>query len=198
MMRLGFIGPADADPAALQSAARLLVSDLDADAVLYLGADAALKAFIAGQPARGGQGVVGHRIADVAESGSPEDIGRVLRVLRGARILAKLRVVPRPPARSVEMIADRVVLVVHRKTDINEEDLINASVVVYGNGPELQFKRFGPRCFFSPGPLEQGKVGLLEESSDDGGVVLQAFELDGTMLWSEPVHGRGAKVMVSP
>ena len=71
-MRLGFIGPADADPAALQSAARLLVSDLDADAVLYLGADAALKAFIAGQPARGGQGVVGHRIADVAESGSPK------------------------------------------------------------------------------------------------------------------------------
>ncbi len=113
-------------------------------------------------------------------------------------ILAKLRVVPRPPARSVEMVADRVVLVVHRKSDINEEDLINASVVVYGNGPELQFKRFGPRCFFSPGPLEQGKIGLLEESSDDGGVVLQAFELDGTMLWSEPVHGRGAKVMVSP
>ena len=197
-MRLGLIGPADADPAALQMAAKLLISSLEVDWAIYLGVDAAINAFIAGQPSRSGDPIVGHRIADVAANGSTDDIRRVLRVLRGAQYLQRLRVVPRPPARSIEMIDDRIILVIHAKADIAEEDVINSNLVVYGDAKEQSFKRFGSRCFFSPGPLQLGRIGMLEEVPEEGGVLLKALSLDGTTLWSEPIQGRAAKVMVTP
>ena len=60
------------------------------------------------------------------------------------------------------------------------------------------FKRFGPRCFFSPGPLGMGHIGLLDDRSESGGVVLKAIDLGGEVSLSEPIQGRGAKVMVAP
>ena len=98
----------------------------------------------------------------------------------------------------MEMIDDRIVLVVRNKSTIGEEDVINSNIVIYGDAKALMFKRFGPRCFFSPGPLDLGTVGLLDDRSEVGGVVLRAIDLDGEIVWSEPIQGRGAKVMVAP
>ncbi len=98
----------------------------------------------------------------------------------------------------MEMLDDRIALIVRNKSTIGEEDVINSNIVVYGDGKELMFKRFGPRCFFSPGPLESGHLGLLDDQSEVGGVVLNAIKLNGEVCWSEPIHGRGGKVMVAP
>jgi len=98
----------------------------------------------------------------------------------------------------MEMLDDRIVLIVRNKLTIGEEDVINSNVVVYGDAKELMFKRFGPRCFFSPGPLDFGHVGLLDDHSESGGVVLKAIDLGGNVSWSEPIQGRGAKIMVAP
>ncbi len=124
-MRLGFIGPAKSDVAALEQAAKLLICDLEVDTVIYLGEDEALHEFMA------------------KHESDPGD-------------------------------------------------------VVYGDGKELMFKRFGPRCFFCPGPLETGHLGLLDDQSETGGVMLEAITLSGEVCWSEPIQGRGAKVMVAP
>jgi hypothetical protein len=43
-----------------------------------------------------------------------------------------------------------------------------------------------------------GHVGLLDDRSESGGVVLKAIDLTGEVWWSEPIQGRGAKVMVAP
>jgi hypothetical protein len=195
-MRLGFIGPANTDAVALEQAAKLLICDLEVDAVIYLGEDDALRDFVAAHESDGNG--LEQRVAEVAATGSADDIEDVLRKLRGARYLGKLRVAPPAPRRAMEMLDDRIVLIVRNKSTIGEEDVINSNVVVYGDATELMFKRFGPRCFFSPGPLGVGHVGLLDDRSESGGVVLKAIDLSGEVSWSEPIQGRGAKVMVAP
>jgi hypothetical protein len=197
-MRLGFIGPANTNAPALEQAARLLICDLEVDAVIYLDEDEALRDFIATHESGDDDESVERRVAEVAATGSPEEIGDVLRRLRGARYLRKLRVTPPAPRRAMEMLDDRIVIIVRNKSTIGEEDVINSNVVVYGDATSLMFKRFGPRCFFSPGPLELGHVGLLDDQSETGGVVLKAIDLTGEVTWSEPIQGRGAKMMVAP
>lgn len=197
-MRMGFIGPAKSDAGALEQAAKLLVCDLEVDAVIYLGEDEALRDFVAAHESGEDAQMIERRVAEVAATGSAEDIEEVLRMLRGARYLAKLGVAPPAPRRAMEMLDDRIVLIVRNKATIGEEDVINSNVVVYGDATTLMFKRFGPRCFFSPGPLDAGHVGLLDDRSERGGVVLRAIDLSGEVSWSEPIQGRGAKVMVAP
>jgi hypothetical protein len=197
-MRFGFIGPAGTDTAALERAARLLIVDYEVDQAIYLGEDDALSAFVATHESADDDVAVERRVAQVAATGSPSDIEDVLLRLRGIRYLEKLRVAPRPPTRAMEMLDDRIVLIVREKATIEEEDVVNSNVVVYGDAGELMFKRFGPRCFFSPGPLEGGHVGLLDDRSEAGGVVLTAVDIDGEIRWTEPIQGRGAKVMVAP
>ena len=197
-MRLGFIGPAKTDAAALEQAAKLLICDFEVDTLIYLGEDDALREFVAAHESEDEDGPIEQRVAEIAATGSPEEIQDVLRKLRGARYLGKLRVAPPPPRRAMEMFDDRIVLIVRNKSTIGEEDVINSNVVVYGDANELMFKRFGPRCFFSPGPLDTGHVGVLDDKSETGGVVLKAVDLNGDVWWSEPIQGRGAKVMVAP
>lgn len=197
-MRLGFIGPAKKDAAALGRAVEVLIGELDADAVVYLSEDQALFDFLASRESTTGESSIEQQVAEVAATGSPGAIAEVLAKLRSAHHLSKLRVAPAPPTRAMEMLDDRVVLVVRHKSTIGEEDVINSNVVVYGDAKELMFKRFGPRCFFSPGPLQGGSLGLMDDGSEIGGVVLQAVDLEGEVRWTEPIQGRGAKVMVAP
>lgn len=197
-MRLGFIGPAQSDTGALERVAKLLIVDFEVDQLIYLGEDDALREFVDAHESKETGDSIEQRVARVAATGSPSDIEDVLRMLRGARYLEKLRVAPRAPSRAMEMLDDRIVLIVRNKGTLGEEDVINSNVVVYGDASELMFKRFGPRCFFSPGPLGGGYVGLLDEHSEAGGVVLKAIDTSGETWWSEPIQGRGAKVMVAP
>ncbi|HSN83174.1 MAG TPA: hypothetical protein VLS88_11385 [Polyangiales bacterium] len=197
-MRLGLIGPAEADARALQEAAKLLICDFAVDSLVYLADDPALHDFIRAHELNDAERSIEQRVAEVAATGSPDDIEDVLRRLRGVRYLEKLRVAPPPPTRALEMVDDRIVLIVRHKSMVAEEDVINSNVVVYGDAKELMFKRFGPRCFFSPGPLASGCVGLLDDQSETAGVVLRALYLNGDVRWNEPIQGRGAKVMVAP
>ncbi len=197
-MRLGFIGPAKSDAAALEQAAQLLICELEVDAAVYLAEDAALREFVAKHESDPNDFTLDQQVAEVATHGSMEQVEEVLRKLRGARYLRKLRVAPPPPKRAVEMLDDRIALIVRNKSTIGEEDVINSNIVVYGDAKELMFKRFGPRCFFSPGPLEAGHLGLLDDQSETGGVVLTAIKAGGELCWNEPIQGRGAKVMVAP
>ena len=197
-MRLGLIGPANTDTAALERAAKLLIVEYEVDQVIYLGEDDALREFVAAHESEGNGHPVEQRVARVAATGSPSDIEDVLVQLRGARYLEKLRVAPRPPTRAMEMLDDRIVLIVRNKATLGEDDVVNANVVIYGDARELMFKRFGPRCFFSPGPLTGGRLGLLDDRSEAGGVELRAIDIAGEILWTEPIQGRGAKVMVAP
>ena len=197
-MRLGFIGPAGPDSMALERAAMLLIVDFEVDRVIYLAEDDGLRDFVDRHDTEATGSAIEQDVAEAAATGSPADLEAVLRRLRGARYLSKLRVAPRSPTRAMEMLDDRIVLIVRQKASIGEDDVANANLVVYGDANELMFKRFGPRCFFSPGPLSAGHVGVLDEHSEAGGVALTAVDLSGEIWWTETIQGRGAKVMVAP
>ena len=62
----------------------------------------------------------------------------------------------------------------------------------------LDVSASAPRCFFAPGPLSGGHVGLLDEHSESGGVAVKALDLSGETWWTEAIQGRGAKMMVAP
>ncbi len=152
-MRFGFVGPAESSSALLEQAVGQLVSELEVDTVVYLGSDEAIRDFIAAQQRDQSEESFEQRVAEVAATGSPAEITEVVRSLRGARYLEKLRLLPQPPANAIEMLDDRIILLVREKSSLGEEDVVNSNVVIYGDAKELAFKRYGPRCFFSLVPL---------------------------------------------
>ncbi len=197
-MRFGFIGPAKSDSALLELAVDLLVTELEADTIVYLAAGEAIRDFITTHQCDKSELSFEQQVAQVAATGSPTEITDVVRSLRGARYLEKLRVLPQPPANAIEMLDDRIILLARERSSIGEEDVINSNVVVYGDAKELAFKRYGPRCFFSPGPLDGGHLGILDDEAESGGITLRAIDLSGEVSWTEPVQGRGAKMKVAP
>ncbi|MCA9576032.1 MAG: hypothetical protein R3B40_11170 [Polyangiales bacterium] len=198
-MRIGFIGPADGDVAALREALDFLLGDAGADSVVYMGEDdtADLLAEESLKAATGGtDGTFLGAAVDAALHGSPAAIAALLDADAEFEKLRALQILPPAPARAVEMLDDRMVLLVHDKAVLAEDDIANASVIVFGRSKELLLKRFGSRYFFTPGPLSQGQVGLLEREGD-GRLAAAAFDLSGRPLWREILQWRTAKIMVA-
>ena len=199
-MRLGFIGPATLEEAdSLREAAEFLLSDLGVDHALYLGNDSVV-AEVARRWAADITGGDGRdffeRSLEVAMGGTPEAIDDFLERERQLARLAQLHTLPPAPARAVEMIDDRIVLAVFDKSILDEEDIANAHLIVYGRSSEKLLKRFGHRYFFTPGPLSGREVGVIEVE-DDGAIVVSTFEPTGVPLFREVLATRTAKMSVT-
>ncbi|MBX3252153.1 MAG: hypothetical protein KF901_33575 [Myxococcales bacterium] len=199
-MRIGLIGPATADDEeALREAVEFLLGDAEAEVAVYLGDDDfadGLAKRLERELLRGDARDFLDRALDVACGGAPDEIQDFLERDRQLRRLGSLRTLPPAPARAVEIVGDRIVLMVHDKRILDEDDIANATMIIFGRSTELLLKRFGPRYFFSPGPLAGGKVGLLE-AEDDGRIAVSAFAPTGEPLWREVLQGKRSKLSVS-
>ncbi len=200
-MRIGLLGPAGDDEGALREAAEFLLGDAAVDQAIYLGLDDTVERVVVSWAKEITHGLADEdafleRAASLACKGTPEEIETLLAADAQLERLSLLRTLPPPPARAIEMIDDRIVLVVHDKAILDEEDIANASLIVYGKSDEALLKRFGPRCFFTPGPLSAGCVGMVELERD-GLIVVGLFDPSGVPLWREPLQGRTAKVSVT-
>lgn len=201
-MRIGLLGPARGDDEALRDAIEFLLGDVEVERAIYLGEDvdvldAALAAW-----AREGFGHDGGAEdaflacgAEVAATGSGAEIRALLEHDSWVRKLARVHKLPPPPARAVEMLADRIMIAVHDKAVLDEEDIANAQIIVYGNAEEAQLKRFGNRYFLTPGPLGARRVAVLE-TEEDGEVSIALFETSGVPVWRETMARRSGKVSV--
>lgn len=199
-MRIGLIGPAlSSDDEALRDAVEFLLGDAEAESAVYLGEDDAATRYarrmeheLRGADPR----PFLDRALELACEGTPEAIFEAIEAERQLHRLERLRTLPPSPARAVEIVGDRIVLMVHDTRLLDEDDIANATMVVYGRSDELLLKRFGPRYFFSPGPLAGGKVGLLE-ADEDGQIAFSAFAPSGEPLWREVLQGKRSKLSVS-
>jgi hypothetical protein len=196
-MRIGLIGPTGKAKTKLEKALDLLTGDLATRQVIYLGADDAAAQVVA-ERARAGldPDEFLRRSVEVACSGSADQIAELLSEQRAAPRLDVVRELPAPPARAIEMLDTWIVLAVHDKAVLDEDDIANAHVIVYGRADEPVFKRFGPRCFFSPGPLALDQVGLLE-LMPEGHVEIRLLGLDGEVRMREALYVGGAKLVVT-
>ena len=196
-MRIGLIGPGGTAKPKLERALELLTSDPAMRQVIYLGPDDAAGQIVA-ERARGGleRDDFLERAADLAVNGSAESIAQLLALERTQSRMTLVRRLPEPPARAIEMLDTWIVLAVYDKAVLDEDDIANAHVIVYGRGDEPSFKRFGPRCFFTPGPLTRGHVGCLELMKE-GHMEVRLLDLEGTLLWREPLLAAGSKLVVT-
>lgn len=203
MHRIGLLGPAEGDERALREAVEFLMGDAGVDQAIYLGEDesaidrvitAWAREIFGGEP---GEDAFLERAVQLAIEGSPAQIEELLSAEQSLRRLSAIRKLPPSPARAVEMLADRIILAVHDKSVLDEEDIANAAVIVYGKGKEAEIRRFGTRYFLTPGPASAGRVAILDVE-DDGNLSVAIFETSGIPVWREKLAKRTSKVNVVP
>lgn len=200
-MRLGILGPAQGDVRALARGAQHLLDDGRAERVLYLADDDALDQVVQGWA----RGLVG---ADPSAAGLfdraarcagaiPEAIDAFVASEQARLKLRALVSLPRGQ-RTIEILDSRVVLFVFDKSTLDEEDIIAATVLVFGKSPSPVIKKVGPRTFFSPGPLacEDGGAAILDDSG--GGMRIEVLNAEGVVTARESLGAsiQGAKMKV--
>ncbi|MDD9935442.1 MAG: hypothetical protein OXT09_17670 [Myxococcales bacterium] len=196
-MRLGLIGPAHDNAQALERAIEMLMADPDVRQVIYLGDDGGADQVVESWSQRYiDDEQFLDRGARLACAGSAGEIDGLLADQSAAARLWAIRRLPDPPARAIEMMDKWLVLAVHDKAVLDEDDISNAHIIVYGKSDKAGIKRFGPRSFFTPGPVDQGKVGLLE-LMPHGQLELRILSLEGKVLVSETARATSARVVVT-
>lgn len=196
-MRLGLLGPAEGDLVTLRNNARFLLEERKVDRAIYLGKDRALDDVVMAWASD----LVGEdptddaiwlRAADRCTSASPEEIRSFLRAELDRRELARLEVLPGVGSRSVELLNGKVVVLIYDKAHLDEEDIVAASLLVFGKSPQLMMKQVGPRWFLSPG--NQGSI-VLEDRDD--GIHLTAFGPNLNELKEQNLElGKGTRMRV--
>lgn len=199
--RIGLLGPCLDDTVVLREGLELLLETLSVDQVLYLGVDDAAARVVKqwGEEIMMGpadEATFLDRACALAQSGTADEIEELLAADRKVGRLSNVRTLPPAPARAIEMMADRIVVVVHDKAVLDEEDIANANLIVYGKSDEVLLKKFGHRYFFTPGPLTGRKLALLE-LDDDGAVSISVVHATGEVDFREVLQGPKTKMQVT-
>ncbi len=200
-MRIGLLGPSDGDLVALAKASSTAVDRLGAQQVIYLGADGALDRVVAAWAE--GLGV------DLPIDQRPEEVRALLDAdlptLRSAldheharRRFGVFRALGGPGLRALEILNDRVVVMVDDKSVLDEEDLLPATVIVFGRG-DATIRRVGTRVFIAPGHPTRGNEGicLLDEGEGNVGISVTLHDVGGATKQKDFIEtSRSAKLKV--
>lgn len=201
-MRIGLLGPTDGDAEVFRDAVEFLIGDVAVDYAIYLGPeDDTLDTLLtdwASEVFEGSPTVHDflERAHALAAEGEPDAIDALLKKDAFVRQLRKVRKLPPAPTRAVEMVSDRFVIAVHDKRVLDEEDIANANLIVYGKSDEADLRRFGPRYFLTPGPLSDERVAVVEVERD-AQVSIALYETSGIPVWRRTMTRRSTKVNVA-
>jgi hypothetical protein len=199
-MRLGVLGPAQGDLPALARSAQHLLDEGHAEKVIYVSDDDALDRVVGGwahnlvgsDPT---EGAIFERAARCVAA-PPGSIDAFVESER-ARLRVKVLVSLPSGQRTIELLDGRVALFVFDKAILDEEDIVAASILIYGKSPVPLIKKVGARTFFSPGPIgSDGGAALLDDGV--GGVLIEVKNVRGAVTAREVVgqHAPGAKMKV--
>jgi hypothetical protein len=193
-MRLGLLGPlppnATSDHAqAVEKAAGFLLKTQKVTRAIYLGPDDALERVVE----RWARRLVGddptdeaawRRAHQLALVGSSEEIDAFVKGQRMRLRLRSLESLPHRILRTMEMVGDRIAVLIHDKAMLDEEDIYAAALLVYGKSDTALIKKIGQRWFLTPGTLgPAGGVCVLDDAGED--IVATVFDPDGNQLLSE-------------
>ncbi|HEY2512795.1 MAG TPA: hypothetical protein VGI39_18140 [Polyangiaceae bacterium] len=192
-MRLGLLGPAEGNVDGLTRAAEFLVNVAKVDRAIYLGEDGALDTAVTAWARRlvesdPSDDAAWSRAAQVALRGSPDEIDAFVRRERARQRLRVLEALPpNAGARTIEMIGDRVAVLLHDKAMLDEEDIFGANLLVFGKSPEPLVKKVGTRWFMTPGVIGSagGGAAVLDDSGEE--IVASIYGADGRCSFSEPI-----------
>jgi len=202
-VRLGILGPARGDHHALARAAQELLDRFAVERVIYLGADDALDQVVANWArdiigADPNQATLFSRAAAACAHASADDVHAFVGAERARSKLRVFSSLPSHDARTIELLDGRVVLLVFDKATLDEEDIIGASLLVYGRAEEPLIRRVGVKTFVCPGPIgcETGGRAVLDD--EPGGVQIEILDAVGKVTLRDHVGapGGGARMKV--
>lgn len=199
-MRLGLLGPANGDLAALARAAEFLLNGAKVTRAIYLGADEAIEdtvalwaeSLVGPDPSDEG---IWERAFGVATGGTTEQLDRFLRAERARLRLKSLERLPPEELRTVEMFGDRVAVLIHDKALLDEEDIFSASFLIYGKGDAPLLKKIGARWFMTPGPVGGAACGAIVLDDSGEQIVATLFDADGRPASEQRLSTGGAVKM---
>jgi hypothetical protein len=192
-MRFGVLGPANGDLAALEEGASLLLFEYNAEEVIYLGPDDALdrlvlewaRRLVGTDPSQDG---IWERAARHCSTARYDEIDRFVDAERKRERLKTLKCLPAATSRTVEIFEGRLAVFLHDKALLDEEDILPATLLVFGKSSEALVRQVGARTFVSPGEIAAGKGGVaLFSDEPNGDLNVSLFEPGGTLLESHHV-----------
>lgn len=184
-MRLGLLGPAGGKTTELRSAARFLKDEIGAERVVYLGVDSALDTVVADLAHE----LVGPGVDDASLYGratrvcldaSPEVILDFLARERQRESLRMFESLASETTRSVELIGGKVAVMLYDKALLVEDDILPATLLVFGKNREAMIKQVGRRWFVSPGVLPKAGIMVIEEQ--EGLLTATAYDAERRVL----------------
>jgi hypothetical protein len=120
-----------------------------------------------------------------------------VRAQRARLRLRALESLPSGQSRTIEMIGDRVAILLYDKGLLDEEDIFAAHLLIYGLSDGPLVKRIGTRWFLTPGPIgkDGGGLAVLDESPDD--ITVTLYDVDGQARGSQTLPvARGATLRI--
>jgi hypothetical protein len=173
-MRLGLLGPAGSDVGALGRAAEFLLNG----ARVHRAIERAVVSQIDRAVAAWARKLVGddpsdeaawRRAADVAVTGTSDQIDKFVQTERARLRLKSLEALPEAISRTIEMVGDRVAVLIHDKALLDEEDILAANLLFFGKSEAPLVRKIGARWFVTPGPIgcEGGGIAVLDDEGDE-------------------------------
>jgi hypothetical protein len=193
-MRFAVLGPANGDLAALEKGASLLLFEHQAEEVIYLGPDDALDRLVLGWAGR----LVGRdpsdegiwdRAAARCTSARHDVVDGFIAAERKRQRLKALKCIPAATSRTIEILEGRVAVLLYDKALLDEEDILPASLLIFGKSKDPLVRHVGSRTFISPGELGGGKCGiaLFSDDAGTGEVSVAMYDPGGRMLETHPL-----------
>ena len=188
-MKFGVLGPANGDALALERAAQTLLFEQGAEQVIYLGPDDHAIDRLVLEWARSWVGVdasdegVWGRAAEVCRTAGASEIDAFIARERKRERLKDLRCLAASSLRTVEMIEGRVAVMIYDKGLLDEEDILPASLLIFGKSVEPLVRQVGSRTFISPGEVRAGRGGAAMFSTEGSGeLAVSIYEPGGAVL----------------
>lgn len=201
-MRLGLLGPAGPDVGALGRAAEFLLNGARVHRAIYLGNDGALDRAVAAWARK----LVGDdpsddgawkRAAEIALGGTAEQLDKFVSTERARLRLKSLEALPEEVSRTIEMVGDRVAVLIHDKALLDEEDILAANLLFFGKSDGPLIRKIGARWFVTPGPIgcEGGGIAVLDDEKDD--ITITIYDSAGKATQTEALSvSRAPKMRV--
>lgn len=149
----------------------MLLGELAADRVVYLGSDRVLDEVVADWA----QELVGPQADDLSVmkratehclTGTPDEIDAFLLRERQRSRLRMFESLAGEKTKSVEMIGGKVAVMLYDKAHLEEEDILPATLLIFGRSREPLVKLIGRRWFLSPGSFPNHGVMIVDDAEE--------------------------------
>lgn len=179
-----------------------MLDTLRVDRAIYLGADGALDRVVEawatelvhGEPS---DEAVWERASRGCARSEAAAIDEFLRRERKRGQLKVFECLPHATARTIEIFEGLVAVILHDKALLDEEDILPASILVFGKSREPIVHKVGPRTFVSPGPLGHPRGGLVLLADEAEAVVARFYARDGSCVGEHAVASLSRAVHVT-